>query len=111
MNQNNFLNNYASIYESFEDTNTMINLYTDVSGNIDKFNEHKKNLLNDPKFLYKSTDNYFDENGLPNAKKNLADGLEEDSQIMLLQQNSVYAVGLIGTFSLIIAAIFIASRN
>ncbi len=78
----------------------------DLSNNITNYNNLKQNLLDNDN-TYKYSDAVDQTNP---DKKTLLDGMNDDANEMLLQQNNVYLMGTLTTASLLILAIILSSK-
>ena len=77
------------------------NNYTDLSNNITDYNNKRKNLL-DKNSLYDFSGNTF---FLQNKEQKTEDVILEDTNEILLQQNTMYTLGSILAVSLFIVAL------
>jgi hypothetical protein len=94
--------------------NQMSQNYTDLSGNIDSYNSLHKDLRNNNKkynFNNIGADGksilYYKDIKTPTV----ADGVQEDINIMLVQQNTMYIVGAVTAATLLVSALFIGGSN
>jgi hypothetical protein len=94
--------------------NQMSQNYTDLSGNIDSYNSLHKDLSNNNKkynFNNIGADGksilYYKDIKTPTV----ADGVQEDINIMLVQQNTMYIVGAVTAATLLVSALFIGGSN
>jgi len=85
--------------------NTVINTHTDISNNIDNYNKNYAEMVN-RNDIYNN--DILDSSGNLLHKNTLRDAIQHDIQTLLIQENTMYIVGIITTASLIIAAILIS---
>ena len=90
--------------------NNVINYLQDMSNNLYHYNKVlKPSVFQDPDDPLKSNpDDILDENGVFKFNPTLVEAAKEDTQSMLIQQNSMYIIGLITTATLLITAIMIS---
>lgn len=90
-----------------KDLEGTINRAADISLNLTRF-KHEFKYLNDKTGVY--GDDILDENGNPLQQniKSLTEARKSDGQIMLVQQNTMYIIGIITTATILITAIMIA---
>ena len=95
--------------------NQIINQFEDISMNYYNYRREQAKLAYDtnranPK-TYAGTeydDDLLDDKGFMRYRPRLVDAAKEDGQTMLIQQNSMYIVGMITTATLLITAIMLA---
>lgn len=116
MNSELFYKNPYTVYEAFDaksdiladlDSVKRINKkYTDISLNFSKYNDLKTTLNTDP--IY----NDYSGNWLAirDAKSTKKDGVKEDIQIMVFQENNTYILGMITITLLLISAFLIMKK-
>jgi hypothetical protein len=87
-------------------------VYNDISGNIQEYGKNQKVLMGNKKYQYDTPDILYGTSSLGYTNKNpsLFDGIEEDTNKMLLRDNNVYFIGSISVVSLLIISIYISSR-
>ena len=90
--------------------NNVINYLQDMSNNLHHYKRVlKPSVFQDPDNPSKSNpDDILDENGFIKFNPNLVEAAKEDTQSMLIHQNSMYIIGLITTATLLITAIMIS---
>ena len=116
MNSELFYKNPYTVYEAFEaKSNILADLdsidkihqkYADISLNYSKFNDLQKTLNTNP--IY----NDYSGNWLAirDAKSTKKDGVKEDIQIMVFQENNTYILGMITITLLLISAFLIIKK-
>jgi len=89
------------------DLSGVINRAADISLNLTRFKQEFK-YLNEQSGVY--GDDILDASGNPLHKniKSLTEARKSDGQIMLVQQNTMYIIGIITTATILITAIMIA---
>ena len=90
-----------------KDLDGTINRAADISLNLTRFKQEFK-YLKEQTGVY--GDDILDDNGNPLQKniKSLTEARKSDGQIMLVQQNTMYIIGIITTATILITAIMIA---
>ncbi len=90
--------------------NNVINYVQDISNNLNHYtNVLKPSVFSDPNDSTKSNpDDILDKNGYLTFNPTLVEAAKEDTQSMVIHQNSMYIVGLITTATLLITAIMIS---
>ena len=95
--------------------NQVINQFEDISLNYYNYRREQAKLAynqdpNNPKtYAGKEYDeDILDDQGFMRYRPRLVDAAKEDGQTMLIQQNSMYIVGMITTATLLITAIMLA---
>jgi hypothetical protein len=119
--QNDLFHNHFSVYASTEnpsvkenfkegaltsDIGNILSNYYSISGDIQKYNDKKKNLNDNPNSDF--SNNKLD---YTNKTKTFYDGTQEDVQVMLVHQYNMYMAGLITTSTLIVFAILLAREQ
>lgn len=85
--------------------NSVINTQKDISNNIVNYNNNYAKMVN-REDIYNN--DILDGSGNILHKNTLQDAIQHDIQTLLIQENTMYIVGIITTASLIIAAILIS---
>lgn len=90
--------------------NNVINYLQDMSNNLHYYNKVlKPKVFQDPNDPTKDNpDDILDRTGYLKFNPTLVEAAKEDTQSMLIQQNSMYIIGLITTATLLITAIMIS---
>ena len=101
--------------------NQIINQFEDISMNYYNYKREKakltynttKNIYQDPSNIDKESpydEDILDSTGFMRYRPKLVDAAREDTQTMLIQQNSMYIIGMITTATLLITAIMLATE-
>lgn len=90
--------------------NNVINYLEDISKNLNHYtNVLKPSVFKDPTDSTKDNpDDILDKDGYLKFNPTLVEAAKEDTQSMVIHQNSMYIVGLITTATLLITAIMIS---
>jgi len=89
--------------------NDVLNKQSDISGSIFEHNKHFKAMVNtEDKYNLHFKHEIMDPSGNLLPLNNLKDARRKDLQTILIQQNTMYIVGVITTATLIIAVILIS---
>lgn len=111
-----FYKNPHTVYEAFDGQTNMLNdldsltmiekNYQDISKNYSKFNQLKHTLTTDPLYVDYSG-NWL---SIRDGKNTVKDGVKEDIQIMVFQENNTYILGMITITLLLISAFLIIKK-
>ena len=80
--------------------NTITQNNKDIQTKITNYNTMRTDMSNNPLYLFNNSDL---------KKETLLDGMNDDVNELMLQENNMYIVGTIATISLLIASIMISS--
>ena len=90
---------YGTFQEQADLISSLNQNYDDISGNILEYNNKLSEIMTDTDHRYKdfNTQNKANSIWLDKAhrKLNVKDGVKDDLQIMILQQNNSYIIGMI----------------
>jgi hypothetical protein len=110
--QNNAIALGGLSYNYNKNISNIENEYLDISSNYDRYLDLYTTLNSNSRYLYKKDLSFNSLNDILNAEgRGTQDVLKNDVQEMILQENTIYTIGVITCATLIISALFISSKR